>query len=164
MHCRIIECSELTIKNGSCDPFATVTVIYSNGKQISKRTKVKKKTASPRFNETFVFEVRKCIISAYSLYMYMRAQSIYIYVYAEYMKVPSFTLQPELTETRDRDVSHYSIEGAEVGEVVVGLWHASPGMGEQPVFLGEVRVTLKGLQKQPTSTTTAWYVHIVVCV
>ncbi|KYN39175.1 Ras GTPase-activating protein 3, partial [Trachymyrmex septentrionalis] len=117
---RIIECSELTIKNGSCDPFATVTVIYSNGKQISKRTKVKKKTASPRFNETFVFE-------------------------------------PELTETRDKDVSHYSIEGAEVGEVVVGLWHASPGMGEQPVFLGEIRVTLKGLQKQPTSTTTAWY-------
>ncbi|XP_011687807.1 PREDICTED: ras GTPase-activating protein 3 isoform X2 [Wasmannia auropunctata] len=117
---RLIECSELTIKNGSCDPFATVTVIYSNGKQISKRTKVKKKTASPRFNESFVFE-------------------------------------PELIETRDKDVSHYSIEGAEVGEVVVGLWHASPGMGEQPVFLGEVRVTLKGLQKQPTSTTTAWY-------
>ncbi|XP_012228445.1 ras GTPase-activating protein 3 isoform X1 [Linepithema humile] len=117
---RVIECSELTIKNGSCDPFATVTVIYSNGKQISKRTKVKKKTASPYFNETFVFE-------------------------------------PELMEAKDKDVSHYSIEGAEVGEVVVGLWHASPGMGEQPVFLGEVRVTLKGLQKQPTSTTTAWY-------
>lgn len=56
--CRVIECSELTIKNGSCDPFATVTVIYSNGKQISKRTKGKKKTASPYFNETFVFEVR----------------------------------------------------------------------------------------------------------
>ncbi|KAH0949487.1 hypothetical protein HN011_005751 [Eciton burchellii] len=117
---RIIECSELTIKNGSCDPFATVMVIYSNGKQISKRTKAKKKTASPYFNEIFTFE-------------------------------------PELTETKDKDISHYSIEGAEVGEVVVGLWHASPGMGEQPLFLGEVRVTLKGLQKQPTSTTTAWY-------
>lgn len=57
IHYRVIECSELTIKNGSCDPFATVTVIYSNGKQISKRTKVKKKTSSPQFNETFVFEV-----------------------------------------------------------------------------------------------------------
>lgn len=61
MYCRVIECSELTIKNGSCDPFATVTVIYSNGKQISKRTKVKKKTSSPQFNETFVFEVRRGI-------------------------------------------------------------------------------------------------------
>ncbi|XP_046837101.1 ras GTPase-activating protein 3 isoform X6 [Vespa crabro] len=117
---RVIECSELTIKNGGCDPFATVTVIYSNGKQISKRTKVKKKTVSPYFNETFVFE-------------------------------------PELMEYKDKDVSHYSIDGGEVGEVVVGLWHASPGMGEQPAFLGEVRVTLRGLQKQPTSTTTAWY-------
>ncbi|KAL0106212.1 hypothetical protein PUN28_016130 [Cardiocondyla obscurior] len=116
---RIIECSELTIKNGSCDPFATVTVIYSNGKKIPKRTKVKKKTSCPYFNETFVFE-------------------------------------PELTDTRDKDISHYPIEGAEVGEVVVSLWHSS-GMGEQSVFLGEVRVTLKGLQKQPTSTTTAWY-------
>ncbi|XP_043287426.1 GTPase-activating protein isoform X3 [Venturia canescens] len=116
---RVIECSELTIKNGGCDPFATVTVLYSNGKQISKRTKVKKKTVSPYFNETFVFE-------------------------------------PELTESKDKDVSHYSIDG-EVGEVVVGLWHASPGMGEQPAFLGEVRVTLRGLQKQPTSSTTAWY-------
>ncbi|GAB1866707.1 Ras GTPase-activating protein 3 [Camponotus japonicus] len=114
---RVIECSELTIKNSSCDPFATVTVIYSNGKQISKRTKVRKKTSSPYFNETFIFE-------------------------------------PELTETKDKDISHYSMEGAEVGEVVVGLWHASPGMGEQSVFLGEIRVTLKGL---PTSTTTAWY-------
>ncbi|KAK2583080.1 hypothetical protein KPH14_009111 [Odynerus spinipes] len=117
---RVIECSELTIKNGGCDPFATVTVTYSNGKQISKRTKVKKKTVSPYFNETFVFE-------------------------------------PELMEYKDKDVSHYSIDGGEVGEVVVGLWHASPGMGEQPAFLGEVRVTLRGLQKQPTSTTTAWY-------
>lgn len=70
-------------------------------------------------------------------------------------------LQPELTETKDKDVSHYSIEGAEVGEVVVGLWHASAGMGEQPVFLGEVRVTLKGLQKLPTSSTTAWYIVIL---
>lgn len=61
MYYRVIECSELTIKNSSCDPFATVTVIYSNGKQISKRTKVRKKTSSPYFNETFIFEVRKYI-------------------------------------------------------------------------------------------------------
>lgn len=74
MHYRIIECSELTIKNGSCDPFAIVTVIYSNGKKISKRTKVKKKTASPYFNETFVFEVRTCIFSAYSLCRCMHIQ------------------------------------------------------------------------------------------
>ena len=45
-----------------------------------------------------------------------------------------------------------------MGEVVIALWHASSGMGEQPAFLGEVRVTLRGLQKQPTNSTTAWCV------
>ncbi|KAF3429596.1 hypothetical protein E2986_06953 [Frieseomelitta varia] len=117
---RIIECSELTVKNSGCDPFATVTVNYSNGKQVLKRTKIKKKTISPYFNETFVFE-------------------------------------PEIIESKEKDISHYPLERGEIGEVVVGLWHASSGMGEQPAFLGEVRVTLKGLQKQPTNTTTAWY-------
>ncbi|XP_012251278.2 GTPase-activating protein isoform X5 [Athalia rosae] len=117
---KVIECSELTIKNGGCDPFAVVTVTYSNGKHISKRTKIKKKTVSPRFNEIFVFE-------------------------------------PELTESKDKDVSHYSIDGGEIEEIIVGVWHDSPGMGEQPAFLGEVRVLLRGLQTQPVSPMTAWY-------
>ncbi|XP_034175268.1 ras GTPase activating protein 1 isoform X3 [Osmia lignaria lignaria] len=117
---RVIECNDLTLKNGGCDPFATVTVIYSNGKQILKRTKIKKKTVSPYFNETFTFE-------------------------------------PEITESKEKDISQCPIEHGEVGEVVVGLWHASPGMGEQPAFLGEVRITLRGLQKQPTNASTAWY-------
>ncbi|XP_063224525.1 GTPase-activating protein isoform X2 [Bacillus rossius redtenbacheri] len=54
---RLIECSELTIKNGACDPFATVTMCYSNGKQEVRRTKVKKKTISPQFDEVIVFEL-----------------------------------------------------------------------------------------------------------
>lgn len=71
MHCRVIECSDLTIKNSSCDPFATVTVLYSNGKQISKRTKVKKKTSSPYFNETFVFEVKNKMYLLCMSFVYM---------------------------------------------------------------------------------------------
>jgi C2 domain. len=55
--CRLIECSDLTIKNGNCDPFAIVTMCYSNSRQESKRTKVKKKTVSPHFDEALVFEV-----------------------------------------------------------------------------------------------------------
>ncbi|TGZ42723.1 Uncharacterized protein DBV15_09497, partial [Temnothorax longispinosus] len=67
--------------------------------------------------------------------------------------------QPKLTVSCDpfAIVTVMYSNGAQVGEVVVGLWHASPGMGEQSVFLGEVRVTLKGTQKEETSTTTAWY-------
>ena len=54
---RIQECSDLAVINGSCDPFATVTCLYTNKKQESKRTKVKKKTTNPHFNEVFIFEV-----------------------------------------------------------------------------------------------------------
>ncbi|XP_068236209.1 ras GTPase-activating protein 3 [Palaemon carinicauda] len=53
---KMLECSDLAIINGSCDPFATVTMLYSNGKQEGKRTKVKKKTTSPHFDEVFIFE------------------------------------------------------------------------------------------------------------
>ncbi|XP_046990174.1 GTPase-activating protein isoform X1 [Schistocerca americana] len=54
---RLIECSDLTIKNGNCDPFATVTMCYSNGKQETRKTKVKKKTVSPLFDEVLTFEL-----------------------------------------------------------------------------------------------------------
>lgn len=52
---QIVECVELTLKNGSCDPFALVTVVYSNGKKVTKRTKTRKKTVSPKFDEEFCF-------------------------------------------------------------------------------------------------------------
>lgn len=55
---RIQECSDLAIINGSCDPYATVTMIYTNKKQETKRTKVKKKTVTPHFDEVFIFEVQ----------------------------------------------------------------------------------------------------------
>lgn len=55
--CSVVECSDLSLKCGSCDPFAVVTMVYSNGKEETKRTKVKKKTNSPKFDESFVFEV-----------------------------------------------------------------------------------------------------------
>ncbi|XP_050714629.1 GTPase-activating protein-like isoform X2 [Eriocheir sinensis] len=53
---KILECSDLAIINGSCDPLASVTMIYTNKKQETKRTKAKKKTVSPHFDEAFMFE------------------------------------------------------------------------------------------------------------
>ncbi|KAK8400325.1 hypothetical protein O3P69_003195 [Scylla paramamosain] len=53
---KILESSDLAVINGSCDPFASVTMVYTNKKQETKRTKAKKKTISPRFDETFRFE------------------------------------------------------------------------------------------------------------
>lgn len=52
---RVIECLDLTLKNGSCDPYALVAVTYTNGKRITKRTKVRKKTTRPQFEEVFTF-------------------------------------------------------------------------------------------------------------
>lgn len=54
---RLNECSDLTLSNGCCDPFAIVAVRLSNGKIETRRTKVRKKTNSPVFDETFIFEV-----------------------------------------------------------------------------------------------------------
>ncbi|CAL4086485.1 unnamed protein product, partial [Meganyctiphanes norvegica] len=53
---KIQECSDLSIVNHSCDPFATVTMLYKNKKQEVKRTRVKKKTICPQFDDTFIFE------------------------------------------------------------------------------------------------------------
>ncbi|VVC88012.1 unnamed protein product [Leptidea sinapis] len=54
---RVLECSELTTKNGQCDPFALVTLLYSNGRRVEKRTKPRKKTVNPQFDEIFCFDL-----------------------------------------------------------------------------------------------------------
>jgi Ras GTPase-activating protein 3 len=54
---KVSECSDLTLSNGCCDPFATVAVKFTSGKIETRRTKVRKKTNSPAFNESFTFEV-----------------------------------------------------------------------------------------------------------
>ncbi|KAK7869883.1 hypothetical protein R5R35_006686 [Gryllus longicercus] len=54
---RVLECSELTHTNGACDPFATVALRYSDGRTENKRTRTRKKTTSPHFDDAFVFEL-----------------------------------------------------------------------------------------------------------
>lgn len=54
---RVLECSELTTKNGQCDPYAQVTLLYSNGRRVERRTKSKKKTVNPQFDEIFCFDL-----------------------------------------------------------------------------------------------------------
>lgn len=53
---RVIECVDLTLRNGSCDPYVQVCVVFTNDKLHCKRTKVRKKTACPEYDETFVFD------------------------------------------------------------------------------------------------------------
>lgn len=54
---RVLECSELTTKNGQCDPFALITLLYSNGRRVERRTKPRKKTVNPQFDEIFCFDL-----------------------------------------------------------------------------------------------------------
>lgn len=54
---RVVECVELAKKNGNCDPYVVVTAIYTNKKKLVKRTKSRKKTINPKFDETLTFDL-----------------------------------------------------------------------------------------------------------
>ncbi|KAG8237572.1 hypothetical protein J437_LFUL003296 [Ladona fulva] len=110
---RLIECSDLTIKNGSCDPFATVIVSHPSTKLESKKTKVKKKTVCPKFDEVFTFE---------------------------FPLDESCSLDSSRREDNKRNSSIRSLSLSP--EVKVALWHDSPSAISDPVFLGEVRIPI----------------------
>ncbi|KAM9169449.1 ras GTPase-activating protein 3 isoform 2-T2 [Pangshura tecta] len=55
---RVLECKGLPIVNGQCDPYATVTLAGPYRSE-AKKTKVKKKTNNPQFDEVFYFEVTR---------------------------------------------------------------------------------------------------------
>lgn len=105
---KVLECLDLTLKNGACDPYVVVTVTYTNSRQIAKRTKVRKKTTNPKFEEEFSFNT-----------------------------------------CEDSD------NNSEVCELLVSIWHDTPGMSDN-VFLGEVKIQLKGHQQQNVPHREAW--------
>lgn len=108
---QVLQCLDLTLKNGACDPYAIVCVTYTNSKQISKRTKVRKKTTNPQFDEVFTFY-----------------------------------------NTTDDNLCNGD---SEICELQVSMWHDTPGIGDD-VFLGEVRVQLRGMQQQNSAHRNAW--------
>ncbi|KAL3282183.1 hypothetical protein HHI36_005377 [Cryptolaemus montrouzieri] len=116
---RVLECLDLPLKCGSCDPYAVVTVLYTNGKKINKRTKVQKKTTCPQFEEVFLFD----------------------------------------SVDREKDRDSYTVcpeSEVEICELQIAVWHDAPGMGGGDVFLGEVRVQLRGMQQQNAAHRNAW--------
>lgn len=50
-------CQDLTRKNNQCDPYAIITAIYTNKRKITRRTKVRKKTIHPSFDDVFEFNL-----------------------------------------------------------------------------------------------------------
>ncbi|KAJ8410497.1 hypothetical protein AAFF_G00194010 [Aldrovandia affinis] len=55
---RVLECQGLPIVNGQCDPYATVSLLGPSRSE-AKKTKVKRKTNNPQFEEVFYFEVTR---------------------------------------------------------------------------------------------------------
>ncbi|XP_069035310.1 ras GTPase-activating protein 3 isoform X2 [Lepisosteus oculatus] len=55
---RVLECQGLPIVNGQCDPYATVSLLGPSRSE-AKKTKVKRKTNNPQFDEVFYFEVTR---------------------------------------------------------------------------------------------------------
>lgn len=112
----VVECVDLTLNNRQCDPYALVSVVYTNGKRVSKKTKVRKKTTCPQFEEVFTFDNHD-----------------------------------------EKDTMHCmcSDMDVEICELQVSIWHDTPGMGED-VFLGEVKVQLRGMQQQNAAPANAW--------
>ncbi|XP_065110109.1 ras GTPase-activating protein 3 isoform X1 [Paramisgurnus dabryanus] len=55
---RVLECQDLPIVNGQCDPYAAVSLLGPS-RSDAKKTKVKRKNNNPQFDEIFFFEVTK---------------------------------------------------------------------------------------------------------
>uniref|UniRef100_A0A8C2X986 RAS p21 protein activator 3 n=1 Tax=Cyclopterus lumpus TaxID=8103 RepID=A0A8C2X986_CYCLU len=55
---RVLECQGLPIVNGQCDPYAAVSLLGPSRSE-AKKTKVKRKTNNPQFEEVFYFEVTR---------------------------------------------------------------------------------------------------------
>lgn len=54
---RVLECVDLAKKNGNCDPFVIATAVYTNKKKVTKRTKSRRKTINPVFEDSLYFDL-----------------------------------------------------------------------------------------------------------
>ncbi|XP_065348257.1 GTPase-activating protein [Cloeon dipterum] len=116
---RLIECAELSVKNGACDPYAVVSLLYSNGRVSSKKSRIKKKTTSPVFDECFFFDLPD--FDREDLRASVRSKAS--------------TSTSQLYQLRD---------SPEAVELQVAIRHDTAGTTEA-AFLGEVKINLQGL-------------------
>jgi len=65
--CRVVECNDLPVTNGACNPYAVVTVMTGkvDSRRDVRRTGVRKKTICPQFDETFFFDVSSLLSSTF---------------------------------------------------------------------------------------------------
>ncbi|KAM7358389.1 ras GTPase activating protein 1 [Cochliomyia hominivorax] len=140
---RIPECIDLAKKNGTCDPYVVCTALYSNKRQISKRTKLRKKTVNPEFDEVMSFDL--CIDAESSASASTRSS---------HCQYDSGSGGGTLNSNKAYTI--YPVGGADLCEISVTLWHDASGMSDK-VFLGEVKLPMQNKQQQSAVQSSAWY-------
>lgn len=138
---RVHECIDLAKKNGTCDPYVVFTAYYSNKRQISKRTKVRKKTVNPEFDELMHFDLTIDADSSTS---------------SSTKSTHDSTGNTTTNTTTNKAYTIYPLGGADLCEIAVTLWHDAPGMADK-VFLGEIKIPMRNKQQQSAVQQTAWY-------
>lgn len=120
-------CSDLTKKNNQCDPYAIITAIYTNKRKITRRTKVRKKTIHPQFDDVFEF-------------------NLYDFTHG--------TGSHGTSDSKIYTVTPFG--GNDLCEIIVSLWHSVGGMADDN-FLGEIRLPARGRQELQYIQQSAWY-------
>lgn len=128
---KLVQCRDLTKKNNACDAYAIVTAMYSNKKKIVRRSKVRKKTINPQFEEVFYFDLHD--------YMGNHNNSGHN---SDSSGSKVYTIEP--------------LGGNDLCEITISIWHDSPGMADD-VFLGEIKLPVRGKQQLAALQQNAWY-------
>lgn len=136
---RVPACVDLAKKQGTCDPIVVVTAYYSNKHIITKRTKQRKKTVDPEFDEVMYFDLS---IDADS---------------SNTGTTNSNKSAGSLESSANKAYSIYPLGGADLCEIAVTLWHDAHGAMADKVFLGEVRLPMLNKQQQQAVQPAAWY-------
>ncbi|KAH8270165.1 hypothetical protein KR018_005094 [Drosophila ironensis] len=136
---RVPACVDLAKKQGTCDPFVVCTAHYSNKQQVTHRTKHKKKTVDPEFDEEMYFD----------LHIDADAGST--------NTTGSRKSAGSLESSSAKGYTIYPVGGADLVEIVVSLWHDTHGAMADKVFLGEVRLPMLNKQEQQAVPASAWY-------
>lgn len=139
MTIKVPACVDLAKKQGTCDPFVVCTAHYSNKHQVTRRTKQRKKTVDPEFDEAMYFD----------LHIDADAGST--------NTTGSNKSAGSLESSANKGYSIYPVGGADLVEIVVSVWHDAHGAMSDKVFLGEVRLPMLNKQEQQAVNPSAWY-------
>lgn len=124
---RLKACQDLTRKNNQCDSYATISAIYTNKRKITRRTKVRKKTIHPTFDEVFEFN---------------------LYDFTNGGHATSDSKIYTVTPLGGNDLSEIVVQmWHSSGMAAIG----------EDLFLGEVRLSARGKQELSFIQKSAWY-------